>query len=112
MSVKRILLLIPLFFFAVGLTYSQAEPVISSDVAGGNIIVVKTAGDTLWLKPDLSETEGEWFYWYFKVSNIRGKEIFFQFMLDNQFTAYGPAYSINNNNNWKWYGENRVHRIR
>ncbi len=110
MSVKRMfLLLIPLFFFAVGLTFSQAEPVISSDFAGGNIIVVKTTGDTLWLKPDLSETEGEWFYWYFKVSNISGKEIFFQFMLDNQFTAYGPAYSINNNNNWKWYGENRVH---
>ncbi len=81
MSVKRMfLLLIPLFFFAVGLTFSQAEPEISSDFAGGNIIVVKTTGDTLWLKPDLSETEGEWFYWYFKVSNISGKEIFFQFM--------------------------------
>ncbi len=110
MNLKRISLLVPLFFFAVGLIFSQDEPVISSDFAGGNIIVVKTGDDTLWLKPDLSETEGEWFYWYFKVSNISGKEIFFQFMMDNQFTAFGPAYSINNNNTWKWYGENRVHK--
>ncbi len=71
--------------------------------------MVKTAGDTLWLKPDLSETEGDWFYWYFKVSNTSGKQLFFQFTMDNQFAAFGPAYSINNNHTWKWYGENRVH---
>ena len=109
MSLKRISLLIPLFFFSGDLAFSQAEPIISSDFAGGNIMVVKTAADTIWLNPDLSETEGDWFYWYFKVSNISGKQIFFQFMMDNQFTAFGPAYSINNNNTWKWYGENRVH---
>ena len=110
MNLKRIFLLIPLFFFSLGPASSQAGPIISSDFAGGNIMVVKTAGDTIWLKPDLSETDGEWFYWYFKVSNISGKQLFFQFTLDNQFTAFGPAYSINNNNTWKWYGENRVHK--
>jgi len=106
---KRISLIITLFFLALGLILSQDGPVVSSDFAGGNIKVHKTAGDTLWLNPDLSETEGEWFYWYFKVSNISGKEVFFQFMMDNQFASFGPAYSINNNHTWKWYGENRVH---
>ena len=110
MSFKRISLIIPLFFFSWWVqAISQAEPEISSDFAGGNIMVVRTAGDTIWLKPDLSETEGDWFYWYFKVSNISGKQLFFQFTMDNQFTAFGPAYSINNKNTWKWYGENRVH---
>lgn len=109
MSMKRILLLTPLFFLAAGYTYSQVGPLISADFAGGNIILVRNSGDTLWLKPDLSETEGDWFYWYFKVSNISGRKLFFQFMMDNQFTSFGPAYSINNNNTWKWYGENRVH---
>jgi acetyl esterase/lipase len=109
MSLNRISLIILLFFFAMGLAFSQAEPVISSDFAGGNIIVVKTTADTIWLKPDLSETEGDWFYWYFKVTNTSGKQLFFQFTMDNQFTAFGPAYSINNDNTWKWYGENRVH---
>jgi hypothetical protein len=108
MCLNRISLIIPLFFLAMGLAFSQAGTVISSDFAGGNIIVVRTAGDTIWLKPDLAETEGDWFYWYFKVSNISGKKIFFQFTMDDQFAAFGPAYSINNDNAWKWYGENRV----
>lgn len=108
MNLKRILWQVLVIFLVSGPTYSQAEPLISSDFAGGNIIVVRTEGDTLWLKPDLSETEGEWFYWYFKVSNISGKQVYFQFTMDNQFTAYGPAYSINNNTSWNWYGENRV----
>ncbi len=109
MNIKRISLLIPLVFTYGAAALSQDIPVISSDFAGGNITVVKTAGDTIWLKPDLSETEGDWFYWYFKVSNISGKQLFFQFTMDNQFTTFGPAYSINNDNTWKWYGENRVH---
>ena len=92
----------------VGFTPAQKGPVITSDFPGGNINVVRIAGDTIWLKPDLAETEGEWFYWYFKVANISGKKIFFRFMMDNQFTSFGPAYSINNNHNWKWYGEQQV----
>jgi hypothetical protein len=88
---------------------SQDTPVISSDFAGGNIVVVRTAGDTIWLKPDLSETEGELFCWYFKVSNIQEAKLHCQFTLDNQFSSFGPAYSINHNHSWKWYGENRVH---
>jgi dienelactone hydrolase len=109
MNMKRISLLIPLFFISGILAFSQAVPVISSDFAGGNIVHVKTEADTIWLKPDLSETAGDWFYWYFKVSNISGKQLFFQFTMDNQFAAFGPAYSINNDHSWKWYGENRVH---
>jgi hypothetical protein len=108
MRIVRISLIFSLFYFVVGFTLSQDRPVVSSDFAGGNINVLNSSGDTIWLNPDLSETEGEWFYWYFKVSNISGKEVFFQFMMDNQFTSFGPAYSINNRHSWKWYGENRV----
>ena len=79
----------------------QSESQISSDFPGGKILVVKTGNDTIWLKPDLSETEGEWFYWYFRVSNIAGRTLTFQFTLDDQFSSFGPAYSINNNETWK-----------
>ena len=109
MGMIRNLLLVQLIFLHVFSALSQAEPVISADFPGGNIVVVKTHSDTIWLKPDLSETEGNWFYWYFKASNIAGETLFFQFTLDDQFTSFGPAYSINNNETWKWYGENQVH---
>ena len=74
----------------------------------GNIIVNKVSNDTVWLKPDLSFTKGDWFYWYFKAANISGKSVTFQFEQNNVFAKYGPAYSINNDHTWKWYGENRV----
>ena len=81
---------------------------VSSDFPGGNIVVNKISADTVWLKPDLSFTEGKWFYWYFKVSGISGRQVTFKFEQNDVFAKYGPAYSINNDANWKWYGENRV----
>jgi len=81
---------------------------ITSDFPGGNIVVNKTGQDTIWLKPDLSNTRGNWFYWYFKAANISGKEVTFIFEQDNVFAKYGPAYSLNNDRTWKWYGENRI----
>jgi hypothetical protein len=60
------------------------------------------------MKPDMSETAGDWFYWYFKVSNIKGKTITFKFDQENVFAKYGPGYSINNDKDWKWYGEHRI----
>lgn len=95
------------FFFPVFCIYAQNIK-ISSDFPGGNIVVNKIEGDTVWLKPDLSFTEGEWFYWYFKITGIAGKRIVFKFNQNNVFAKYGPAYSLNNDETWKWYGENRI----
>jgi hypothetical protein len=81
---------------------------ISSDFPGGNVVVKKIGKDTVWLKPDMSNTEGDWFYWYFKASNISNKTITFKFEQDNVFAKYGPGYSINNDKSWKWYGEDRI----
>jgi hypothetical protein len=93
-----------IFSFVTG----QDSIKISPDFPGGNIVVDKIEKNTVWLKPDLSFTEGEWFYWYFKVSNIAGRTITFKFIQENVFAKYGPAYSINNDHTWKWYGENRI----
>jgi dienelactone hydrolase len=106
---KKRSFLLSLSFVSVALTaFSQAGPAIYSEMPGGNIRLVRMAGDTLWLEPDLSGTEGEWFYWYFRINGMAGKTLHFRFNPDNQFTSFGPAYSINNRHSWKWYGENRV----
>ena len=78
---------------------------IHSDFPGGNIIVEKIDNDTVWLKPDLRDTESNWFYWYFKITGMSGRTIHFQFSTKPVFARYGPAYSINDDNTWKWYGE-------
>jgi hypothetical protein len=106
MIIKRLLLIF--FLFSSMLTEGQNDIQISSDFPGGNISVNKISGDSVWLKPDLSFTEGEWFYWYFKISGISGKNITFKFEQNNVFAKYGPAYSLNNDETWKWYGESRI----
>ncbi len=106
MKTKTVILL--LFIVSHNFLSGQNPVKISSDFPGGNISVTKIGNDTVWLKPDLSFTRGEWFYWYFKISGISGKQITFQFEKNNVFAKYGPAYSINNDETWKWYGENRV----
>ena len=81
---------------------------IDSTFPGGNIVVEKVSNDTVYVRPDLRDTEGDWFYWYFKVSGIKGKTVTFKFEQDNVFAKYGPGYSINNDQDWKWYGEHRI----
>ena len=106
---RSIILTIIIFqLFSICYVNGQNNIKVSSDFPGGNIIVNKISGDTVWLEPDLSLTKGKWFYWYFKISNISGKRISFKFTDNNLFAKYGPAYSINNDKTWKWYGENRV----
>ncbi len=101
------LLLIPLQIYG-----QQMESHVSTDFPGGNINVEKIAKDTIWLRPDLRDTEGEWFYWYFKISGMEGNVITFQFTRDNVFTSFGPAYSINQQNDWKWLGDTSVNENR
>ncbi len=101
-------IIVIIIFILSGLCVNAQKIHVSSDFPGGNIVVNKIAGDTVWLKPDLSFTKGEWFYWYFKISNIAGKKVTFKFDQDDIFARYGPGYSINNNYTWKWYGENRI----
>ena len=100
-----------LTFFALfisGMASGQNDIMITSDFPGGNIEILSIDQDTVRLKPDNSFTEGEWFYWYFKVSNISGRKITFKFEQENVLSRYGPGYSLNNDHSWKWFGEYRI----
>lgn len=101
-----------LFIFFIALIFlnetvsgQQATLRVTGDFPGGNILVDKIEGDTVWLRQDLRDTEGYWFYWNFSVSGVSGRTIHFQFKDKPVFTKYGPAYSINNDISWKWLGE-------
>lgn len=106
MEFQKLILIV--VFLSIFCTNGQNAIKITSDFPGGNIVVIKISGDSVWLAPDLSFTNGEWFYWYFKISDISGKTITFKFDQNNVFAKYGPAYSLNNDNTWKWFGENRI----
>ncbi len=51
---------------------------IDADFPGGNIVVDSIHRDTVFIQQDLRDTEGNWFYWYFRVGrSAAGKTFLF-----------------------------------
>lgn len=71
---------------------------------GGNIVVEGVEGDTVRLHQDLRDTEGDWFYWYFRVRGAAGRRLRFQFTRSAAIGARGPAVSRDGGRNWGWLG--------
>lgn len=66
---------------------------IDKDFTGGNINVVKVTGNTVTLKNELRDTDGDWFYWAFRVKNAGGQTLHFDFEENNRVGYYGAAFS-------------------
>ena len=75
---------------------------ISSDFPGGNIFVDKIKDDTIWIRPDLRDTQGDWFYWCFGINNAKGKTLTFVLTKPNCLTSKGPATSMDGGYHWYW----------
>ena len=80
-----------------------AAPRIDAAFPGGNILVDGLEGDTVFLRPDLRDTQGDWFYWAFRVRGAAGRTLAFTFASD-RFTARGPAISTDGGKTWRWLG--------
>lgn len=77
---------------------------IDADFPGGNILVEAIEGDTVRLHQDLRDTEGDWFYWCFRVRGAAGRTLTFQFTHGNVIGVRGPAVSTDGGKRWKWLG--------
>lgn len=86
-----------------GVAARAAAPRIDADFPGGNIIVDGIEGDTAFLRPDLRDTQGDWFYWAFRVRGAAGRTLTFTFASD-RFSARGPAVSADGGKTWRWLG--------
>jgi hypothetical protein len=84
---------------------------LDADYPGANIIIEKKDGDTYFLKPDMRDTRGWWFYWNFRVTGAAGHTLHFRFTEQNPIGVRGPALSRDCGLNWKWMGSNAVQHI-
>ncbi|MEM1135661.1 MAG: M14 family zinc carboxypeptidase [Bacteroidota bacterium] len=75
---------------------------IDDNFAGGNVIIERIANDTVYFSPDLTGTEGEWFYWHFSARSSTPKKWFFKATKPNLLTNLGAAYSKDAGYNWQW----------
>ena len=80
---------------------------IDSDFPGGNIIVDKIDGDSVYVRQDLRDTDGWWFHWCFRITGAAGREITFLFTDKNVLTEMGPSIS-EDGVRWRWLGPEAV----
>ena len=79
--------------------------IISKDFVGGNIEVVDRKGNDVYLKNELRDTQGDWFYWAFCVENAAGESVTFHFGRD-RLGYFGKAY---HNNDYTFYERQETH---
>ena len=79
------------------------EPIqIDTDFPGGNGLIERVEGARILLRPDLRDTEGEWFYWHVRVRGAEGRSLRFEFTRPHVLTCRGPAVSWDGGNTWEW----------
>jgi hypothetical protein len=76
---------------------------------GGNVVVDRIDGDNVYVRPDLRDTAGDWFYWNFRVRSAGGRMLTVHFTKGNPIGVRGPAVSIDGGKRWRWLGADAVH---
>lgn len=87
---------------------APCDLVVDAAFPGGNIVVERIDGETVFVHQDLRDTPRFWFYWYFRVRGAAGRRLTFQFTRGNVFGARGPAVSIDRGDTWRWLGAGAV----
>src|SRR5579872_5448325 len=83
---------------------AAGELAVDAGFPGGNAVVEKIDGDTIWLRQDERDTPAFWFYWSFRVTGAEGRTLTFQFTKGNVFGPRGPAASADGGQTWRWLG--------
>ena len=110
-NISYIILLLLTLFVSHQAFSQDNRIIIDVNFPGGNVIVeenenistlyYEVSGDTVLVRPDLRDTEGNWFYWYFRVTGAAGETLHFQFP-GRHVSSFGPAYLSNKNDSWQW----------
>jgi hypothetical protein len=77
---------------------------VDADIPGGNVINERIDGDTVFIRQDLRDTAGDWFYWHFRVRGAAGRTLTFKFTKGNVLGVRGPAVSPDGGKTWSWLG--------
>jgi len=79
----------------------MSDTIIDTNFPGGNALVDEIVGDTVRLHPDLRDTQGNWFYWSFRVRGAAGRALTFQFTAQDPVGVRGPAVSLDEGRTWR-----------
>jgi len=84
----------------------MTDLLIDADLPAGNILIDRREDNTVFLRPELRDTQGHWFYWKFRVVGAAGQRLRFQFPSQEGLClgARGPAFSLDQGHTWTWLG--------
>ena len=74
---------------------------VSTDFCGGNAQILNVEDNKVSFLPDLRDTDGDWFYWAFKVTGAAGKTVTFDMSPKNYVGPFGAAVS-HDLYHWEW----------
>lgn len=100
---RRTLLLAPATLLA-----ARAGLEIHASIPSGNIRVERIEGDDVYIRQDLRDTEGDWFWWCFEVRCTQERTLRFHFTGSDVIGTRGPAVSKGSGSVWKWLGRSAV----
>lgn len=75
---------------------------VDCDFPAGNIVVDDVVGDDVFVRQDLRDTQGDWFYWSFRVRGAAGRRVTFHFTASNVIGVRGPAVNALDGHGWRW----------
>jgi len=81
---------------------------VDSEFPGGNGFVERIEGDTVFVRQDVRDTRGDWFWWHFRVRGAAGRSLAFHFTKSNVVGVRGPAVSTDRGVTWAWLGKKAV----
>jgi hypothetical protein len=89
---------------------------VDTDFPGGNAIVDSIDGDTISLHQDVRDTEGDWFWFNFRVRGASGRTLTVRLTKSAILGVRGPAVSVDGAQTWSWLGaehcrDNREFRV-
>lgn len=106
----RPVLLLVLFsgFLACSPGSARAAVEVDAGIPGGNILVESVEGDAIRVRQDLRDTQGQWFYWAFRVRGAAGRTLHVEFTDGDVIGVRGPAVSVDRGKSWQWLGADAV----
>ncbi len=81
---------------------------VDSAFPGGNIVLDSIDGNTISLHQDLRDTEGDWFYWYFRLQGGAGNTVHVRFTDSHVIGVHGPGVSLDGGVTWQWLGAESI----
>jgi predicted deacylase len=87
---------------------AATDLIVDADLPGGNIVLERIEGDTVFLRPDQRDSSTWWFYWHFRARGAAGRTVRFQFVGRNPIGTRGPAVSTDGGDTWSWLAAGNV----